>query len=298
FRTIVELPGPQLYRGGLERTFAFAPTTAKFFRLEMTAAPLGPAITMSQEKPQPSAQYALGEFVLHSGARVHRWEEKAGFSFLYDYKAVSTPPVPASDSIARDKIVDLTSKMSKDGTLAWDVPPGRWTILRLGYSLTGAKNRPAGPSGLGYEVDKLSREDVESYFHGYTDPLSKALGPAWGKTVRYMTMDSWEAGMQNWTDQMIEQFKKRRGYDPTPYLPALAGRIVGSADISDRFLWDFRRTLADMFAENHYGAIADLLHQQGIGLYAEAAGVSMEVIEDTLLNKKFADIPMGEFWVH
>src|SRR5436305_3445640 len=112
-----------------------------------------------------------------------------------------------------------------------------------------------------------------------------------------MSMDSWEAGMQNWTDDMIVEFKNRRGYDPTPYLPDLTCHIVGSAEISDRFLWDFRRTLADMFAQNHYGTMADLLHKRNIGLYAEAAGVSMEVIEDTLLNKKSADIPMGEFWV-
>ena len=297
FRTLVELPGAQLYRGGLERTFTFPATTAKYFRMEMTAAPLGPAVTMSQERPAAAAQYALGELVFHSGARVQRWEEKAGFSFLYDYEAVRTPASGDSGAIARDGIVDVTSKMGSDGTLQWDVPAGKWTIMRVGYSLTGAKNRPAGPTGLGYEVDKLSKEDVESYYAGYTDPLAKALGPLWGKNLSYMTMDSWEAGMQNWTDKMIGEFKKRRGYDPTPYLPALAGRVVGSGEVSDRFLWDFRRTLADMFAENHYGTMAEMLHKDGLKLYAEAAGVSMEVIEDTLLNKKYADVPMGEFWV-
>jgi hypothetical protein len=115
--------------------------------------------------------------VLHSGARVHRWEEKAGFSFLFEYESVPTPPTPSSSIIRNSDIVDLTAKMNKDGTLNWEVPAGSWTVLRLGYSLTGAKNRPAVPSGLGYEADKLSRKHTESYLRGYTDPIAQALGP-------------------------------------------------------------------------------------------------------------------------
>jgi hypothetical protein len=236
------------------------------------------------------------EAVLHSGARVHRWEEKAGFSFLFEYESVPTPPTPSSSIIRSSDVVDLTAKMTKDGTLNWDVPAGNWTILRLGYSLTGAKNRPAVPAGLGYEVDKLSPKHTESYLSGYTGPLAQALGPLYGKSLRYVLLDSWEAGMQNWTDEMLSEFRRRRGYDPTPYLPTLAGRVVTSGEVSDRFLWDFRRTLADMFADNHYKVATEFLHQRGIGTYGEAAGVSLEILEDTPLNKKQLDIPMGEFW--
>jgi hypothetical protein len=168
--------------------------------------------------------------------------------------------------------------------------------MRFGYSLTGSKNRPAVPSGSGYEVDKLSREHTLAYIQGYTDPLAKALGPLYGKSLSYMLMDSWEAGMQNWTDKMIDEFRKRRGYDPTPYIPCLAGRVIGTSEISDRFLWDFRRTLADMFAENHYKTITEYLHNQNIKTYGEASGVSLEILEDALLCKKYVDIPMGEFW--
>ena len=95
--------------------------------------------------------------MLHTGARVHRWEEKAGFSFLFEYESSPTPAQPATSVVPRGDVVDLTSRMRPDGTLDWDVPAGRWTVLRLGYSLTGAKNRPAMPAGAGYEVDKLSR---------------------------------------------------------------------------------------------------------------------------------------------
>lgn len=297
FQTLVTLPGAQLYRQGRVRTFAFPATTARFYRIEMIGAPLGPAETMSQASAQPDSAYALTEAVLHAGGRVHRWEEKAGFSFLFEYESTPTPPVPARATIPRSGIVDLTAQMNEDGTLYWEVPPGRWTILRMGYSLTGAKNRPPVPAGLGYEVDKLSAEHTRAYFRAYTDPIADALGPLYGESLRYMLLDSWEAGMQNWTDEMLSAFRARRGYDPTPYLPALAGRIVQSAEVSDRFLWDFRRTLVDLFAENHYGVATAFLHDQGIGTYSEAAGVSLEVIEDALLNKKHVDIPMGEFWV-
>ncbi len=297
FHTLVVLPGTQLYRQGMVRTFAFPATTAKYYRIEMTGAPLGPAATMSQAPAQPAAQYVLSEAVLHGGARLQRWEEKAGFSFLFEYDSVPSLPVPGPAAIAPAEVVDLTSRMKPDGTLDWEVPAGNWTVLRMGYSLTGAKNRPATPAGSGLEADKLSRKHMESYYHGYFDPLQQALGPLFGKSLRYVMMDSWEAGTNNWTDDLAGQFRARRGYDPTPWLPALTGRVVGDANRSDRFLWDFRRTLADLWADAHYGTMADKLREHGIGIYAEAAGVSLEMPEDTLLNKSKVEIPMGEFWV-
>ncbi|HEY4247615.1 MAG TPA: glycosyl hydrolase [Lacunisphaera sp.] len=298
FRTLVTLPGTQLYRQGMVRTFSFPLTTAKYFRIEMTGAPLGPAITMSQAPSPPAKQYVLSEAIVHSGARVNRWEEKAGFSFLFEYESVPSPRVPVDAVIPLGGVIDLADKMKPDGTLDWTVPAGDWTILRMGYSLTGAKNRPATPAGSGLEADKLSRKHMEAYVHGYFDPLQKALGPLFGKSLRYVMMDSWEAGTNNWTDEMAAEFRQRRGYDPMPYLPALTGRVVESGDVSDRFLWDFRRTLADLWADSHYGTMAEKLRERGIGIYAEAAGVSLEMPEDTLLNKSKVEIPMGEFWVH
>lgn len=295
-QTLVTLPGAQLYRQGRIRTFALPLTRERVYRLEMTAAPLGPGPTMSQEPTGSAEKYVLTEVRLHSGARVHRWEDKAGFSHLFEYESVPTPEVPAEAAIDRSEVIDLTDRMASDGSLDWKVPAGHWTILRMGYSLTGAKNRPAPPSGSGYEADKLSAKHMEAYYHGYFDPLAEALGSLFGTSLRYVLMDSWEAGRQNWTQEMIAEFQRRRGYDPTPYLATLTGRVVESADVSDRFLWDFRRTLADMWADCHYGVMADLLSKQRIGIYAEAAGVSLEIPEDTLLNKSKVAIPMGEFW--
>ncbi|MBN2013494.1 glycoside hydrolase [candidate division KSB1 bacterium] len=297
FRAVVTLPGAQLYRQGWVRTFAFPEMSAKFYRLEIIGAPLGPAETMNQTSAKPVSEYVLYEAILHSVPRIHRWEEKVGFRHLFEYESVPTPAIPTELAIQHENLIDLTSKMDENGTLNWDVPEGDWNILRMGYSLTGAKNRPAMPTGLGFEVDKLSAEHTEAYIRDYMKPIAAALDSLYGKSLRYILLDSWEAGMQNWTDNMLAEFQKRRGYHATSFLPALAGRVVVSAEVSDRFLWDFRRTLADMFAENHYGAIADFLRKQGIGTYGEASGVSLEILEDALLCKKFMDIPMGEFWV-
>ena len=308
FRTIADMPGPQGYHGASVRTFAFPAVTAKFFRIEFDRAGLSPAevIHGASSEPAPArpglpaapAAFAISEAIFYSSARVNRWEDKGAFGSLMDvYDVVPTPAAPASAEISPADIIDLTGKMDKEGTLHWDVPAGKWTVLRMGYSLTGAKNRPSVPAGSGYEVDKLSAKYVRQYFAGYMGPLEKSLGELLGPTTHYMTMDSWEAGMQNWTDEMIAEFQRRRGYDPTPYLPVLAGRVVESADVSDRFLWDFRRTLADLYAGEFYGAMDDELHKRGMEAYSEASGVALEIPEDTLLNKSHIDIPMAEFWV-
>jgi hypothetical protein len=297
YRTLAELPGAMQYRAGGFKTYAFPETTARFVRVTMTGAAPGPDAVIYQTAPQPAQQYQIGEFIVHTGARVDRWEDKAGFNLFYEYHVAPTPPVPAESLIQPSEVIDLTSTMNKEGTLNWDVPPGKWTILRMGYSLVGSRNRAGTAPGMGLEVDKLNAKHVESYFHGYIDPIERVLGPLMGKSLRYVMMDSWEAGMQNWTDDMIAQFQSRRGYDPRPYLPVLAGRVVGSADRSDRFLWDFRRTIADLIAEAHYGTMSELLRQKGMGIYAEAPGVSMEILEDTLLTKSKVEIPMGEFWL-
>jgi len=298
FRTVLEMPGPQGYHGASVRTFAFPATTARFFRIELDGAGLTPAAVIHGGPVVPAKEYTLTEAIFFPDARVNRWEDKGAFGSLLDvYDVVPTPQAPSSAQINRDDVLDLTSKMKPDGTLEWDVPAGHWTILRMGYALTGAKNRPSVPAGSGYEVDKLSADYVRQYFAGYVDPLQQHLGSLLGTTTHYLTMDSWEAGMQNWTDEMIAQFTRRRGYDPRPYLPVLAGHVVENADVSDRFLWDFRRTLAEMYADEFYGTMTDELHKRGMEDYAEASGVALEIPEDTLLNKSKVDIPMAEFWV-
>ena len=114
--------------------------------------------------------------------------------------------------------------------------------------------------------------------------------------LRFLISDSWEAGAQNWTENMIAEFTKRRGYDPGPWLPALTGRVVESADATDRFLWDFRRTLADMLAEHHYDQITAILKERGMGHYGESHESGRAFIGDGMEVKRTNDVPMSAMW--
>jgi hypothetical protein len=275
------------------RTYSFAPTTARFWRVVMRPHP--PNGFGAMLGVPPAKGIVVSEIDLSAAPRVNRWEEKALYGMLNDYGPALATPEP-DEAIAKDDVVDLTARLKKDGTLDWTVPEGRWAVLRMGYSLLGTKNHPASPEATGFEVDKLNRQHVGSYIDHYTTQIRGALGPLYGKSFRYLLLDSFEAGLENWTDDMIAQFRTRRGYDPTKYLPVLTGRVVGSAAESDKFLWDYRRTVADLFADNHYGTIADALKRQGLGLYAEAMGADFPTHGEGLQDKGRVTIPMAEFW--
>ena len=285
FRTVVPIPR----EGSIERTVAFPPVTARFFR-----------VTFRNNRPANASgpnEYPISELVLQTAPRVNRFEEKDGYWALTDLSRFPTPPSSAADATPKSAVVDLTARLRPDGTLDWTPPAGRWRVLRFGYSLTGAHNSPASPEATGLEVDKLNRAHVKAYLDNYLGQYQDATGGLMGKRgLQYVITDSWEAGLQNWTDDMIDQFAKRRGYDPRPWLPVLAGHVVESAAASDGFLWDFRKTIGELTVESHYGQIGESLHARGMGRYSESHESGRAFIGDGMEVKRDADIPMSAMW--
>ncbi|RRB03950.1 glycosyl hydrolase [Larkinella rosea] len=297
FREVVQIKGSTVP----ENTMRIVPTTAKYFRftfktLEPQGNPFGAMFggNPSAEKPKPEG-IPVAELVLHNTDRVDLFEEKAGF---IPWKEDTHSLIEASaDAIPTEDVVDLTTKVGADGTLNWTVPAGNWVVVRLGYSLTGRKNHPASPEATGLEVDKLDKVAVRNYIDTYLDMYKEATGGQLGaQGLEYMVLDSYEAGHMTWTKAMPEEFKKRRGYDLTPWIPVLLGRVVKSSEASEKFLWDFRKTIGELIVENHYEVIGDALHARGMKRYTESHENGRIYLADGMDVKRKAEIPMSAMW--
>ena len=281
FRSVIDMPRGSLY----QRTYAFAPTTARFFRYRIPMATSDPL--------------KIARFELLTATPVHRFEEKDGFAAVPDYYEIATPQAEKGSLVEGGTVVDLTSKFhSSNGTLDWTPPAGNWIVVRMGYALTGATNAPAPLEATGYEVDKLKKGATKTFMDDYLKLYQDASGGLMGQHgVNNVATDSWEAGFQNWTDGILDDFKRLRGYDPKPWLPALTGRIVQSSEATDRFLWDFRQTIASLVITSNFDQVRDSLHARGLGYVAEAMAGRRAAIGDAMSMKARADYPMGEFWL-
>ncbi|MFZ2639670.1 MAG: glycosyl hydrolase [Verrucomicrobiia bacterium] len=267
-----------------ELTIAFEPVTARHFRL-----------LLPPESYFRTGQIRIGEALLANRDRIHLWQPKTaivahpehggGAERYLDTGATDAP------GIAPSSIVVLNGKAK------WVAPEGDWTVLRIGHTPTGAHNAPATKAGVGLECDKFNPRGVEAQHEAFVDKVLATATPAGKHAFKYTWIDSWEVGIQNWTAKFPAEFRARRGYDITPWLPVLAGgRIVGSRDKSERFLWDFRRTIADLLVDNYWKRSMELAHKRGIEFRAESFG-RQQFMYDPMNFARANDMPCGEFWV-
>ena len=306
WRNIVEIPAAEV-----PTTVSFPPITATYFRIRLVpqkaAAPnLGspaPGADLSQanvawgtdEKP-----LRVTVFKLYAESRVSQYERKAAFAYVPDYYALDSRD-PATPGANPKKVIDLTKHLRPDGFLDWTPPSGgQWRIVRLGWSLLGTTNHPAPAEATGLEVDKFDGAAVRRYLEHYLDTYRKTVGDGKiGKAgITTLQTDSIEVGATNWTPRMLDQFRRLRGYDPTPWLPALTGGLIGTREQSDRFLYDYRRTLADLMASEHYATVAKVGHEQGLTVYSEALENGRPQIGDDMAMRSHADVPMGAMWTY
>jgi hypothetical protein len=233
---------------------------------------------------------------------IQNWLEKAVHKTL-NFSAPDTTPLlrdvpaePGEEDTLAAHVRDLTAMLGADGVLRWDVPEGTWQILRFGCTIGDHAYVSTSSDGWkGYAVDALDKAAFRRYWDAVVEPLVADAGPRVGGTLKYLHTDSWEVEAINWTPTLPEEFRRRRGYDLLPLLPVIAGCIVDSRPVSNRFLQDFRRTIGDLAAENHYGSFRELAHRRGLQIHPESGGPHAVPI-DAQQCLGWSDVPMSEFW--
>lgn len=202
---------------------------------------------------------------------------------------------PATTVIRSSQVVDITQHVDDGRRLRWNAPPGTWKLLRFGYTLSGARVSTSSEGWNGWAIDYLDPRAFERYWSDVAGPLMAVAKPYLGRSLKFLHTDSWELGPVNWTPQLPQEFARRRGYSLTRYLPAAAGYVVDDAITSNRFLNDFRRTLADLIADGKYATFQKHAHRLGLGIHPESGGPHAAPI-DALMCVGRNDIAMGEFW--
>jgi len=288
------------------KTVDFAPTSADRFRLVIVDA-------FDPRFPDAPRNVQVAEWSLGAGGRnltlpqtpagrIDHYRQKAydrypgGFTATAAWHLLEAGPERTGDPACRsEEVVVLTDRLEEDGTLRWDAPPGRWRVLRFGYTLSGSEVSTHSEGGGGLAIDYLDRGAFDAYWQAVMEPILAEAAPYVGRSLQFLHTDSWELGPVNWTARMPEQFRRLRGYAIGRWLPALAGYVVDDRARSTRFLNDFRLTLADLIAEGKYGTFSEFAHRRGLGIHPESGGPHAAPI-DALKCLGRNDVPMGEFW--
>jgi hypothetical protein len=220
--------------------------------------------------------------------------ERLGF-----YRPISVLALPIAAVVQPDAIRNISRHINAQGQLTWRVPAGGWRIYRIGYTSTASTDHPVpdnlvGPHGVVHslEADKLSARAAKFHIEHVIDALKAHLGSAVGHTFDHLLFDSYEAGGQNWTEHFRRDFIKMRHYDPLPWLPVLAGAVVGSPELSQRFKFDMARTVSQLFVKNDFDVYRRLIDSAGMKMCLEPYTGPF----NTVAAAASCDITMGEFW--
>jgi hypothetical protein len=293
FRLITQTEPPRhgWQNTGFNNTFSIPPTVARYFRLNWTPAGTEPGSEdLDAAKWKPTLK--IKAIRLGSEARINLWEGKSGLVWRIG-KETSFKEISNEDCIAADKIIRLTA-FFKNGELNCQLPRGNWRILRMGHTSTGQTNATGG-GGKGLECDKFSETAVQKQFDNWFEAVfEKTDNELAHRVLKYMHIDSWECGSQNWSSRFSTEFKQRRGYDLMPWLPLLAGYPIESAAKSEQVLRDVRTTIAELVNDVFFRVFVKNAKASGCETSAESVAPTM--VSDGLLHYGEVDIPMGEFW--
>jgi len=274
-------------------THTITPVTAKYFRFVYDPVGTEPGAE-DLDFAKWKQNLKVSKITLSNQALIDNYEGKSGAVWRLTPET-SAKQIPNSESFKKSEIINISDLVDANGNLNWKAPKGKWKIIRMGHTSTGHENATGG-AGKGLEVDKFNPELIRFQLDHWFGEMVRTIGPDLAsKTLEILHFDSWECGSQNWSSVFQAEFQKRRGYNLVDYLPVMAGIPIESAEVSEKVLYDVRKTIADLVADNFYGTVAQIAKEKNVKLSSE--NVAPTMMSDALLHYKYVDYPGGEFWL-
>jgi len=274
-------------------THTITPVTAKYFRFVYDPVGTEPGAE-DLDFAKWKQNLKVSKITLSNQALIDNYEGKSGAVWRLSPET-SAKQIPNVESFKKSEIINISNLVDTNGNLNWKAPKGKWKIIRMGHTSTGHENATGG-AGKGLEVDKFNPELIRFQLDHWFGEMVRTIGPDLAaKTLEILHFDSWECGSQNWSLVFQAEFQKRRGYNLVDYLPVMAGIPIESADVSEKVLYDVRKTIAELVADNFYGTVAQIAKENNVKLSSE--NVAPVVTSDALLHYKYVDYPSGEFWL-
>lgn len=277
---------------GVNKTFSveIPETKSKYFKIECLKSWSGYAVS--------EIELLKGNEVPDYAPKITGLPEKTGSVKAITENAYDPTPGNVLKGIPEASVIDLTAFLTSGGILNWKAPKGKWQVIRFGYTTTGKTNGPATPEGTGLEVDKMDTAALDFHFGSFAGKLIRAAGSYKGNTFKFLLIDSWECFFQNWTQNFPTEFKARRGYSITPWIPVLCGEVVGDTKLSEAFLHDYSKTISDLIDSYYFKHFARLCHKNQIEMHAEViyGNDGGYPALDILRSNNYPDLPMTEFW--
>ncbi|WP_163399564.1 glycosyl hydrolase [Flavobacterium fluviatile] len=275
-------------------TFSLKPITAKYFRFVLDLKGTEPGAEDLDFAKWKQSSLKLSKITLSSLATIGNYEGKSGAIWRLS-PFTTKAEIPDADVASKKAIVNISKFVDADGKLTWKAPKGNWKILRMGHTSTGHENATGG-AGKGLEVDKFNPEHIRFQLDHWFGEAERTAGPeVASKVLKILHLDSWECGSQNWSDVFRSEFQKRRNYDIVDYLPVMAGIPIENVQFSENVLYDVRKTISELVAENFYGTVADIAKKANVKFSSE--NVAPTIMSDALLHFKYVDYPGGEYWL-
>jgi alpha-L-rhamnosidase len=151
-------------------------------------------------------------------------------------------------------------------------------------SRTGMTVKRPAVGAEGFVLDHYDRKAIDTHLHAVGDRMMEAFGD---QPPYAVFSDSLEDYGSDWTSDLLEEFRARRGYDLTPYLPALIG---DSGPLTASVRHDWGRTLTELANERFLDPLHAWAQQHHTLFRSQTYGFPPV----TLSSNRHADLPEGE----